>query len=330
MEVPRSFRRSDQVVTRLTPPRLSSLPQERGQLEFSSRSMVFRNDGEEIRRIWGAPDDPFPVAVAPDGARWKVTVWGRTAAEGRDAVRAMFCLDHPVEEFYRQVRREPALRGTERRYRGLRLPRDASLYEAIVHSILGQQLSVAAASTMKRRLLERTGAFVNVEGDLLPRVPSPHELSSLGPDGLRGIGVSGAKARALLALAERWSSGALVPDGLDTMSVEQAIERLDAEPGVGRWTAENALLRGIGRRDLFVAGDLGLRVALERFGVLPRNASEEDAREWGDRWYPGWGSYATLYLWRRLVEEITEERAARAAAGPRSGASGRRPRARST
>ncbi|MCI4360663.1 MAG: hypothetical protein L3J91_03090, partial [Thermoplasmata archaeon] len=69
--------------------------------------------------------------------------------------------------------------------------------------------------------------------------------------------------------------------------------------------AENALLRGVGRRDLFVAGDLGLRVALDRYGVVPRAAPEADARAWAERHYPGWGSYATLYLWRRLVTEAS-------------------------
>jgi 3-methyladenine DNA glycosylase/8-oxoguanine DNA glycosylase len=73
--------------------------------------------------------------------------------------------------------------------------------------------------------------------------------------------------------------------------------------GVGRWTAENSLLRGTGRTDVFVAGDLGIRVALAENGVLPRDASEDAVRAWAERWYPGWGSYATLYLWRKLVAD---------------------------
>jgi DNA-3-methyladenine glycosylase II len=301
--IPRTFAGRDRTVTYLTPPKLSSLPQEREQLEYSSRSMVFQDDGRSIRRVWGPPDAPWAVGVEEAGQRWRVTAWGRDPPEARAAVRSMFALDDPLEEFYRQVRSEPVLRGTERRFRGLRLPRDPSLFEAIVHAILGQQLSVAAAHTIKRRLTERTGAYLDVEGVDLPRVPAPAELIALGFDGLRSIGASGAKARSLLALSERWSSGALRADDLGTIELADAIERLDREPGIGRWTAENALLRGIGRRDLFIAGDLGLRVALDRFGVVPRNAPEERARTWGERWYPGWGSYATLYLWRRLVTE---------------------------
>ncbi len=293
-------------MTYLTPPKLSSLPQEREQLEYSSRSMVFQDDGRSIRRIWGPPGDPWAVGVEEAGARWRITAWGRDAPEARRAVRSMFALDDPLEEFYRLVRAEPLLRGTDRRFRGLRLPRDPSLYEAILHAILGQQLSVAAAHTIKKRLTERTEAYLDVEGTEHPRVPAPSEVTGLGFDGLRSVGASGAKARSLLALAERWVSGALGPDGLSEGDPEAAIERLDREPGVGRWTAENALLRGIGRRDLFVAGDLGLRVALDRYGAVPRSAPEARARAWGQKWYPGWGSYATLYLWRRLVTDPSD------------------------
>ena len=299
----RSFGAGDREVTYLTPPKLSSLPRETEQLEFSSRSMVFPNDGARLLRAWGPAEAPWVLGVEESGARWRVTAWGADGPTARQGVRSLFSLDHPLEEFYAQVRAEPVLRGTERRFRGLRLPRDASVYEALIHSILGQQLSVRAANTIKGRLIEAAGSTISVEGHEVPRMPTPAELSALGVDGLRRIGASGAKARALLSLAARRSAGAIDDAQFTTGSSDEAIERLDAEPGVGRWTAENALLRGVGRRDLFVAGDLGLRAALDRYGVVPRSAPEEHARAWADRHYPGWGSYATLYLWRRLVTE---------------------------
>ena len=301
----RRFGRGDRLVTYLTPPKLCSLPRETEQLEFSSRSLVFPMDGDRILRIWGRCEAPWVLGVEAAGSRWRVTAWGVDPAMARRGARDVFSLDHPLEEFYRYVRREPVLRGTERRFRGLRLPRDASVYEALIHAILGQQLSVAAANTIKGRLVEATGALVQVEGHTVPTMPAPSELEQLGLDGLRQIGASRAKARALLALAARRRAGAIEDEVFARGTSAEAIERLDAEPGVGRWTAENALLRGVGRRDLFVAGDLGLRVALDRYGVVRRDAPEADARAWADRHYPGWGSYATLYLWRRLVSEAT-------------------------
>jgi len=290
-------------VASITPPSLASLPVEREQLEYSSRSIVFAEDGDRLLRAWGTPERPWVLSVEPKGARWRIEAWGADAPTARSAARALFSLDHRLEEFYRLVRAEPTLRGTDRRFRGLRVPRDAHVYEALIHSILGQQVSVRSANAMKERLLERAGAYLLADGVEVPRVPTPRELRSLGVAGLRAVGLSRAKCRSLLSLGKTVSGGALPTEELAHVPLTTAIERLDALPGVGRWTAENALLRGVGRTDVFVAGDLGVRVALEEYGVLRRTASEERARAWAERHYPGWGSYATLYLWRKLVAD---------------------------
>ncbi|MGI0072173.1 MAG: DNA-3-methyladenine glycosylase family protein [Thermoplasmata archaeon] len=289
--------------TWVTPPEPSSLPVERAQVAYSSRSIAFADDGARLLRAWGAPDRPWVVGIEARGHRWKVEAWGAGPAEARQAARELFSLDHPLRDFYALVRREPVLRGTERRFRGLRLPRDASVYEALLHAIIGQQLSVRVANTIHRRLFEQVGSYLDAGGVSVPCVPTPARLGGLAPDVLRSVGMSRAKATSLHALA-MWAAGE--PTGthaLAAMPLPEAVDRLDALPGVGRWTAENALLRGVGRRDVFVAGDLGIRVALERFGAVRRARPEAEARAWADRHYPGWGSYATLYLWRKLVTE---------------------------
>lgn len=282
---------------------MSSFPQSREQLEYSSRSLVFASDGPRVLRVWGPPGRSWVLAVEPNGGTWTATAYGPGPAEARAALRELFSLDHPIEQFYRQARREPVLAGTERSFRGLRLPRDASVYEALFHSILGQQVSVLAANAIKRRLIDAAGAYLEADGVSVPRVPSPEELRALGTAGLRRHGASGAKARSLLALADSEDAGAWATETLQGLATTEVVERLDTAPGVGRWTAENAVLRGLGRPDVFVAGDLGVRTALVAYGGVPASASEDDIRTWGAAHYPGWGSYATLYLWRRWVTE---------------------------
>jgi DNA-3-methyladenine glycosylase II len=293
------------ITTWITPPPLSSLPAERAQLEYSSRSIAFAADGRRLLRAWGPPGRPWVISVELGGSRWKVEAWGAGPAEARQAARELFSLEHPLEQFYHLVRREPVLRGTDRRFRGLRLPRDASVYEALVHAIVGQQLSVRAAGAILRRLLDRLDSHLTADGIEVPCVPRPARLASLAPTDLAALGLSRAKSRALHALAG-WAQGSPPSSpALAAMPLATAIQRLDALPGVGRWTAENALLRGAGRTDVFVAGDLGIRVALDRYAGIARSRPEHEARAWADRHYPGWGSYATLYLWRKLVTELT-------------------------
>jgi len=296
--------------TWLVPPRLASLAAERAQLARSSRAIAYVEDGARLLRAWGPPERPWVVAVGPEGRRWRVEAWGAGPGEARAAVRALFSLDHDLARFYALTRNGPALRGTERRFRGLRIPRDASVYEALVHSIVGQQLSVASADALKRRLFDRTASTVRADGFDVPCAPRPSALRALGTAGLRALGLSATKSRALVELA-RWAGSA--PPGTEATlagaDLPSALAALTARYGVGRWTAENALLRGAGRVDVFVAGDLGVRVALARYAGLPRESPEATARAWADRHYPGWGSYATLYLWRRLVTEASDRAA---------------------
>jgi DNA-3-methyladenine glycosylase II len=293
-------------VTWVTPPRPSSLPVERAQLEYSSRSIAFADDGARLLRAWGPPDRPWVVGVESRGDRWRVEGWGAGPARARQAARDLFSLDHPLEQFYAQVRREPVLRGTERRFRGLRLPRDASVYEALLHAIVGQQLSVRAANAIQRRLFDRVGSYLDAGGVPVPCVPTPARLGALSLEELRSVGLSRVKAASLRSLAAWASDPTPTTDELARGPLPDAVETLDRLPGVGRWTAENALLRGVGRRDVFVAGDLGVRVALEEYGGIARTRPEDEVRAWAERNYPGWGSYATLYLWRKLTTDRSE------------------------
>ena len=293
----------DRIRTHVQPPSLSRFPRYGDELEYATRSTAWSPDGRTLWRAWGPADRPWALGVSVHGRRWQIEARSASPGAARSAVREMFSLEHDLPAFYRWVRREPALRGTERTFRGVRLPRDPSLYESLAQAIVGQQLSVRAADTLWRRILNATHAYLRVDDIVLPCAPLPRAVRRLGPSGFRRLGLSRAKSTALFSLAQGEIDGRFDAEEFRRLDREAAIDRLDAEPGVGRWTAENALLRGAGRTDLFVAGDLGLRVALAQYGVLSRRAPEEAARAWADEHYPGWGSYATLYLWRKLVRD---------------------------
>jgi 3-methyladenine DNA glycosylase/8-oxoguanine DNA glycosylase len=213
----------------------------------------------------------------------------------------MFSLDHWIEGFYAQARSDPVLGPATIRFRGLRLPRDSGVWEALVHSVVGQQLSVPATNVLKQRLIALAETYREVDGIELPYLPPPADIARIGLDSLLRLGMSTAKARTLLALAAHGGSLDWESERLASSPLEAAIAELDARPGIGRWTAENTLLRGTGRTDVFVGGDLGVLSALRRFGAPKAAGSEVAARRWALQRYPGWGSYVTLYLWRRWV-----------------------------
>jgi DNA-3-methyladenine glycosylase II len=147
--------------------------------------------------------------------------------------------------------------------------------------------------------MEALGEHLDYSSARYATYPRPERLVSATVDELRAVGTSNQKARYLHALAEAAIKGKLEPEVFAGLSDEEAIELLCRIPGVGRWTAEVALLRGLGRLDSFPAGDLGLQVAAQRPLELDTRPSERQLRGRAEGWRP-WRGYAALYLWGYL------------------------------
>jgi DNA-3-methyladenine glycosylase II len=129
--------------------------------------------------------------------------------------------------------------------------------------------------------------------------PTPRQLLEAGEPALRAQGVSRQKSAYLLEIADRAAVGELDRTAFAALSDEDAIGRLCEIKGVGRWTAEIVLMRGLGRPDVFPAGDLGLQVAVQELRGMRERPSEKKLRKIAERWR-GWRSYAAFYLWMTL------------------------------
>jgi len=225
------------------------------------------------------------------------------AATLRAAIVRMFDLDADLGSFLAIARRDPVLAPVvATNPRGLRLLQLLDPFEALLRAILGQQVSVAAASTMTDRLVRRVGTpgprawTSDVVPLLRPRYafPRPGAVAELGPARLRGLGLTRAKAAAVHGAATAVASGQLNLVRLRVASPDEADRMLLSLPGVGPWTATYVRLRALGDRDAFPAADLGLIRALTALGVT-RDRFQAAA----ERWRP-WRGYATLHLWHSL------------------------------
>jgi DNA-3-methyladenine glycosylase II len=242
----------------------------------------------------------------------RVSVLRDAAARGRrpverpsvaPAVRRLAAVVWSLEDdlrcCYRILGADPLLAPLVRRCRGLHNVRTPNLYEALVIAILNQQISVAAAESVRRRLLAALGDRLAYAGTTYIGFPSPRRLRAMSPRALQVLGLSRQKARYMLEVADRAAAGLLEPARFDGVADEDAVAKLMEVPGVGRWTAEIALMRGLGRRDIFPAGDLGLIVAAQRVLGGARRPREDEMRALAERW-KGWRTYGALYLWRSL------------------------------
>ena len=220
-----------------------------------------------------------------------------------------------VASFYRAHRGDPVLGPPIRAFRGLRVAGVPSLWEALVTAVLAQQVNLMFAYDIRRELALRYGPRARFFGETFVGFPPTGPLADETLPRLRRFRLSRSKALAIRGLARAFEEGSLSEDGLSRVTDEEAIERLTEIPGVGRWTAEIGLLRGLGRPDIFPAGDLGVVKYLAQ-GLLGHStrAKEEQMRSFSQRWSPH-RSLALVYGYA----ELTRRKAAssRASTPPR-------------
>ncbi len=220
-----------------------------------------------------------------------------------ERVRDLFDLRADPEAISRDLARDPALAPLVERRPGLRVPGAWEGFELAVRALLGQQVTVAGATTLSGRLVARFGTRQrDAGGGLTHRFPSPERLTGVD---LRVIGIPRARAQALAGLAQ----AALDAPGLlsGTENPDRVIPRLREIPGVGDWTAQYIAMRALRDRDAFPAGDIGLQEAL-RVGEAPRPKTAA-LRTRAEAWRP-WRAYAALHLWSHLGERKGGGRAA--------------------
>lgn len=166
----------------------------------------------------------------------------------------------------------------------------SDLWWSLVDSIASQQLSIKAAATIVGRI-----AMLGQGNE----VPTPEELLEADDTALRACGLSGAKVKYVKDLAAKWLDGTLEPDLLPTLSDDEVVEHLTRVKGIGRWTAEMALIFTLQRPDVLPVDDLGLRNAVQRAYDLEERPGRAQLTGIGEPWRP-YRSAATLYLWRSL------------------------------
>ncbi len=211
-----------------------------------------------------------------------------------ERARRLFDLAADPLRIVGQLRRRPELRAAVDARSGVRVPGAWDGFELAVRAVLGQQVTVAGATTLAGRLAATFGTPVTTASAGLTQLFPPPDV--LADADLGGIGIPRARAATIRALAAAVVDGTL---RLDTaLDLDDAIARLVAIPGIGEWTAHYIAMRALGEADAFPASDLGLRRALGN-GAGPLAA--RDVQRMAEAWRP-WRAYAAMHLWATLEE----------------------------
>ena len=208
-----------------------------------------------------------------------------------ERVRSIFDLGADPQRISAHLKRHAAMARLVDAFPGLRVPGAWSGFELAVRAILGQQVSVSAATTLAGRLAAEYGERLEKphQGGLTRLFPPPKALAKAN---LTGFGIPRTRAQAICALAARVRDGEITFDA----SLEPTVlrERLEAVPGIGSWTAAYIAMRSLREPDAFPSGDLGLRKAAGENG---RPLTPRRLERMAETWRP-WRAYAAMYLWK--------------------------------
>ena len=280
-------------------------------LRRRSHNAVDRWDGTRYRRTLMVCERPIEVAVrqleGPASPVLAVELRGGAAALGDEAVvearrvlERTLGLGVDLGGFYRMAERDEGLRLLVAQFRGVRPPCFPSVFEAVVNAIACQQLSLVVGIHLLNRLAERYGPTTSNRSGAQAGFPTPERLANTDPQVLRELGFSRAKARAVSTLAERVASGDLDLEALRDEPDDRALAVLLDLPGIGRWSAEYTLLRGLSRYHVLPGDDVGARNNLRRRFELPLSAGYDDVVELARTWWP----YGGLVYFHLLLDAL--------------------------
>lgn len=280
-------------------------------LRRRAHNSIDRFDSGVYRRVLSVDGRVLEIGVQQWGGMERPRLVVEAVTRGRVATAAVeielrrilirtLGLDVDLTPFYDLAARDDRLTGLAERFKGLRPPRFPTLFEALVNAVACQQLSLTVGIHLLSRLSASYGTAPGGSGPT--GFPEPENLAHANPEDLRLLGFSGAKARTIVGLATKVGSGQVDLDSLERLDDDAARQALVTLPGIGRWSAEYAMLRGLGRLQVLPGDDVGARNNLRRrFGLSP-SAGYDEMAALSKSWWP----YGGLVYFHLLLDALAE------------------------
>ena len=219
------------------------------------------------------------------------------SATGR--VSWLLGVDQGLAPFYELGRADQAMAGLVEQFYGLHLPHTASVFEALVLAVLGQQISTSVARIIRTLLIETFGPSAEFDGETYYAFPRPASIWASSPAELHTMKLTQRKSEYVYGLAGSVLDPEMGLERLEELTDREIVEKLVALRGVGMWTAQWALIRAVGRPDALPLGDLALRRVVSRLFMDGENVNDAKVEEIAQRWSP-YRTYATVYLFSAL------------------------------
>jgi DNA-3-methyladenine glycosylase II len=268
-------------------------------------------DDHSLRKglVWNNQAACLNIRFNQNSADAELVIDGSANANDADEfcgiVRRMLGLNQQVEDFERIYRHHPQLGLLIAQQPGLRVPTTATVFEALSWAITAQQISVKAAISIRRKLIQTAG-LQHSSGLLC--YPTAKQLARVSESDLHQIGFSNNKAQTLLAVSRMIENGEIrLKNEVNTEDVEEIRRQLLQIRGIGPWTVNYALLRGFGWLDGSLHGDIAVRGGLQALLGSEDKITEQQAQHWLSQFSP-WRALVAAHLWAFFIRHTQEQR----------------------
>jgi len=268
-------------------------------------------DGTNYSRIFTFKGNMLKVSASQGGSPEKPQLNVSVACETVCALAVkpwiasmlgeMFSLRSDLSDFYSLSVKDKRLRPLVARFSGMKPPRFPTVFEALVTAFACQQVSLDLGIILLNRLSNSYGAAFGEDKTVSHAFPRPEDLAGFSPGDLRRLGFSRNKGRAIIELSEGIIDRKIDIENLEIMKDAEAVQYLSRIRGVGRWSAEYVLLRGLGRINIFPGDDVGAQRNLQGFMGLGERPDYEKIKEITSRWQPYAGFVYFHFLLNKLM-----------------------------
>ncbi|WP_291636223.1 DNA glycosylase [Clostridium sp.] len=212
----------------------------------------------------------------------------------------MFDLATDLTPFYKLAEDDSIIKLLIDNYKGLRIVKINDMFETICWAIIGQQINLKFAYTLKKRLVEAYGEKMLYDNEWYFLFPTPQAISKLEVLDLKPLQFTTRKAEYIIGIANLFNDGIIKKEELALeVDYEKLKNRLLSIRGVGNWTADYTILKCFDLNDAFPIADVGIHNALKGILGLDKKPTIDEIKKLSVNWR-GWEAYATFYLWRWL------------------------------
>lgn len=267
-------------------------------------------DGKTYSRILIFDGNPVKMSVSQYGGlknpKLNVVVLGEVsntqAVKSRISLTLgkMFSLRKHFWDFYALSEKDKRLKLLAERFTGMKPPRFPTLFEALVNAFSCQQVSLDLGVILLNRLAHSYGITFTEDDNVFHAFPRPEDLAGLSPENFRKLGFSRNKGRAIIELSEGIINRSMEIERLEEMNDADIYQHRSKIRGVGRWSAEYVLLRGLGRLNVFPGDDVGAQRNIQNFMGLEDRPGYEKIKKITSRWQP----YAGFVYFHFLLDKL--------------------------